>query len=278
MSNKRKKKRKLSYSQHVVTYIDILGFRELVDKRSPNFISRAIRDVRDITVPDALAIKRDKENYVNFSDLIVHTIPILSETKENKPRSIVSGELRYLALVQAVLIDKGLLLRGAVTFGDMERSYGVLFGPGLISAYELERDHAQYPRIIVDKRLIASLRNNSLLRRYSYEREMRLLSNCIRLDDDGLVFIDYLGFMRGALKSDLLSYHNLVETHKKLIEKNLIKFEGNRRVLSKYLWLRKYHNAVIRAKLGRDKQSNYYINMPEMSLEIRTLTPKPHQH
>src|SRR5258706_2554833 len=111
MSNKRKKKRKLSYSQHVVTYIDILGFRELVDKRSPNFISRAIRDVRDITVPDALAIKRDKENYVNFSDLIVHTIPILSETKENKPRSIVSGELRYLALVQAVLIDKGLLLR-----------------------------------------------------------------------------------------------------------------------------------------------------------------------
>src|SRR5260221_14092201 len=123
----------------------------------------------------------------------------------------------------------------------MERSYGVLFGPGLISAYELERDHAQYPRIIVDKRLIASLRNNSLLRRYSYEREMRLLSNCIRLDDDGLVFIDYLGFMRGALKSDLLSYHNLVETHKKLIEKNLIKFEGNRRELSKYLWLRKYH-------------------------------------
>jgi hypothetical protein len=182
-----RKKRHLTYSPHVVTYIDILGFRELVARKTPNFISQSIRNVRDITVPDKIAVKRHKENYVYFSDLIVHTIPVLSESNRNAPRGIVAGELRYLALVQAVLIEKGLLLRGAVTLGDIERSYGVLFGPGLISAYELERDYAQYPRIIVDQKLIESLQDDPLLRRHSHKREMKLLSNCLRLDDDGLV-------------------------------------------------------------------------------------------
>jgi hypothetical protein len=138
MPIKRRQKRYLRYSPYVVTYIDILGFRELVQKKSPNFISWAIRQVREITVPDVQKIKDEKEHYVYFSDLIVHTVPLLSEVNQDKPRGIVFREIQQIAMVQAVLMEKGLLLRGAVTVGDIERSYGVLFGSGLISAYELE--------------------------------------------------------------------------------------------------------------------------------------------
>jgi hypothetical protein len=55
------------------------------------------------------------------------------------PFEIILNQLRYFALVQAALI---------------ERSYGVLFGPGLISAYELEREQALFPRIILDRKIL----------------------------------------------------------------------------------------------------------------------------
>jgi hypothetical protein len=179
-----------------------------------------------------------------------------------------------MAMVQAVLVEMGLLVRGAVTVGEIERTYGVLFGPGLISAYELERKQAKYPRIVVDRRLIEALKSNRLLRRYDYDREMKILSYCIRLDDDGIPFIDYLGFMQKVLRKNQ-DYYALVETHKKFIEKNMLKFEGNESVLSKYLWLRKYHNAVIRTKVNRELQKQFHIGMPDAIRDIPTLTSGP---
>jgi hypothetical protein len=84
--------------------------------------------------------------------------------------------------------------------------------------------------------------------------------------------------MREVLKSDLPAYNALVETHKKLVQNNIHKFRDNKRILSKYLWLRKYHNAVIRAKLERDKQATYYVEMPDTISRIRSLTPGLDRH
>src|SRR6267142_1263956 len=189
-------KRYLRYAPHLVTYIDILGFRQLIQEKSPNFISWAIRQVQQITVPNRYTNMHPDENYVNFSDLTVHTIPI-QHSNQSRVEDVVLSEIRYIAMVQAVLIEKGLLLRGAITIGEMERSYGVLFGPGLISAYELERDYAQYSRIIVDDRLLDMVKSKSSL---------KALAKCSRLDDDGVMFLDYLGFMKKALNEDQTSY------------------------------------------------------------------------
>ncbi len=57
--------------------------------------------------------------------------------------------------------------------------------------------------------------------------------------------------MHKVLKTSFSSHCRLVATHKMLIEKGLLKFAGNKKVLSKYLWLRKYRNAVIHAKLNQ---------------------------
>jgi hypothetical protein len=76
----------------------------------------------------------------------------------------------------------------------------------------------------------------------------------IRRDDDGAVFV---GFMQTVLKNQRSSYHGLVGVHKKLIEKNLAKFRENRRVQSKYLWLRKYHNAVVEVKIEIESREQF---------------------
>src|SRR5260370_13496975 len=106
------KTRNLAYSPHLITYIDILGFRELVEEKSTNFISRAIRRVIETTAPDELIRKRNSENYVNFSDLIVHTVTIFSSSNKKITDGLVFCQINHLALAQIRLIDEGLLLRG----------------------------------------------------------------------------------------------------------------------------------------------------------------------
>ena len=269
------KKRHLDYSLHLVAYIDILGFRELIEEKDPNFISKAIRQVRDVTKPNVHTNKYKKENYVIFSDLIVHTVPFADNSDKWKPFEIVLNQIKYIALVQAVLIEKDLWVRGAITVGDMERSYGIPFGPGLITAYELERDQAIFPRIIIDEKLLETLEENGLLEGTNDKKLMKRLFKCLRRDDDGLVFIDYLGFMAHVLKSDAADFPQLVATHKKLIEKNLHKFRHKKRVLSKYLWLRKYHNAVVRTKFGLKQRSEFHIDVPNGALQVPSLEPSP---
>ena len=100
------KNRHLEYEPHLMTYIDILGFRELVAKKSPNFISRAIRRVQEITEPDPRIRKANKEHYVNFSDLIVHTVPILSPSNQKSPDGLVFLEIIHLVHAQVALLGE----------------------------------------------------------------------------------------------------------------------------------------------------------------------------
>jgi hypothetical protein len=52
-----------------------------------------------------------------------------------------------------------ILLRGGICVGDISmdpdpRSDEIVFGPAMVRAYELERDAAVYPRIVIDRELI----------------------------------------------------------------------------------------------------------------------------
>jgi hypothetical protein len=78
------------------------------------------------------------------------------------------------------------------------------------SAYEIERDQAVFPRIVVDARLSETLVRNRLLDGTNRDHFIRQLSKCLKRDDDGLVFIDYLGFMGQVLKCDRRAFLHLV--------------------------------------------------------------------
>jgi hypothetical protein len=272
-----KKKRNLNYSPHLITYIDILGFRELVEEKSPNFISRAIRKVIETTAPDAEIRRINEENFVSFSDLIVHTIPVLSKTNIRYRDGLVFLEINHLAHAQAELIGEGLLIRGALTLGMLERTYGVLFGPGIISAYEMEHNEAQFPRVVVDPDLVEALRDTPLLRAHGYDEEMEYISKYLRRDDDGVIFIDYLGGMQDEV-SEYAEYLDFVQVHKSLIEEKIEKFKNNKRVLSKYLWLKKYHNAVVQTRLRPEFHKGLLVTVyevpavPPLSPVIRPVT------
>jgi hypothetical protein len=266
------KKRNLEYKPHLVTYVDILGFRELVATQHPNIISRAIRRVQEITEPDAQIRKTNEESYINFSDLIVHTVPVLSRSNKKWRDGLVFHEINHLALAQVALIEEGILIRGALIMGLIERTYGVLFGPGLISAYELEREQAQYPRIVVDPKLIEALKTNPLLRHHDYDEEMDYISKFIKRDDDGVIFIDCLGGKEDEA-SEFGGYVEFLMVHKRLIERNLVDFKSNKRVLPKHLWLRKYHNAVVQARLKPSAHEELLVKGCDDATDVPNLMP-----
>lgn len=259
--------RNLKYSLHLVTYLDILGFRDLVSEESPNFISRAIRRVIESTEPDEIGKKQYHENYVNFSDLIVHTVPIYSQANRKYRDGLVFNRVQSLLHAQVALIQEGLLLRGALTLGNMERSYRVLFGPGLISAYDLERKKACFPRIILDHALLQELKINPQLRRHKYREEMKYLSTFLRKDTDDFFFVDYLGGFRSEC-NDSNDYLEFLGIHKRLVEKGFGEFAGDQRILPKYEWLRKYHDSTVQARLNEPLHERFAIEVPNPSDEV----------
>ena len=257
MKTDRRRPRNLAYTPHLVTYLDILGFRDLIAEESPNLISRAIRKVIEATAPKHPDAKRFKENYVNFSDLIVHTVPVNSKANVRTRIGLVYGRVVDLLEAQVALIQEGLLVRGALTLGPMERSYKVLFGPGLIEAYDLERTKARFPRIVLDPFLLRELKTNPILRRHRYREEMRFLSPLLKTDEDGYVFIDYLRGLRGERESS--DYFRFLKIHRDLVTRGLAEFRRDRDVLPKYGWLKRYHNEAVTALIPEDIRTRYLI-------------------
>jgi hypothetical protein len=241
-------KRNLIYAPHLVTYIDIMGFRDMVADKSPNDISKVIRLVKEAFEPDKDLKKTYEESYVNFSDLIVHTIPLKSKANIQHRDGLVFGRILDIVHGQAKLIDDGIVLRGALTIGGMEKSYNVLFGPALISAYDLERKSARFPRIVVDTALLQEFKANPLLQLTDYEHDAEYVWKYLRKGRDGLTFVDYLGGLMHEV--DSADYMDFLRRHKSLVERRLVEFKSNTSVFAKYTWLKEYHNEIVRERIS----------------------------
>lgn len=232
---------RVAYSPHLVTYLDIMGFRNLIENKSPGFISKVIRLWKQET-----ALGSESQNYhvdfKQFSDLIVVTCPINSRENVKTRPGLVFWEVQRLMFAQARLIEEGILVRGAVTVGNIVKSYREIYGPAILQAYELESRTAIFPRIVIDERILTELKRNILLRRHDFRTEMEYLSVFLHTDNKNVTFVDYL---RGALSEDPEGAPRFFVKHKELIEQGLWDFRRNRRIREKYRWLQRYHNSVV---------------------------------
>jgi hypothetical protein len=68
-----------------------------------------------------------------------------------------------LVHLQGELINNSICIRGGVTLGEVHFDQNTLFGPGVVRAYELESNYANFPRIVVDPVLINQFTNDSRL-------------------------------------------------------------------------------------------------------------------
>src|SRR5690606_578561 len=139
----------IEYENRVIAFIDILGFKEII-KQSEQDTSRIelvhsiLEYLKALETTDKWTLqlleieedaqKRGVENYdlrnrINttaFSDSIVVSVKVDGNVNEMTSTLIVN-----LSYVGAMLLKKGILIRGGITLGNIiHRENGIVFGQG----------------------------------------------------------------------------------------------------------------------------------------------------
>jgi len=121
---------KVEYEPMLVSYVDILGFGELIRTKTAGEISRILRIFNEETAPPNLK-RHDhipdlpQQEQVSFSDLIMTCTPL----RKRGNRGVVFNQFLRLIHAQSVLlIDEGILIRGGIAIGPATKSYRKYFG------------------------------------------------------------------------------------------------------------------------------------------------------
>jgi hypothetical protein len=156
------------FEERVMAFVDILGFRAIVHRMSQEpelFIT--IRDVLKLIQRQSRKLEQtrllERKRERNWPKKIARMpLPAPPEMSAFSDCYVISERAesgwQVLVTVQALaafLLYKGIYTRGGIVKGGAYHNGPVLFGSGVISAYELQTT-ARYPRIVVEDRLVRS--------------------------------------------------------------------------------------------------------------------------
>lgn len=238
----------MDYQLSIVSYFDLLGMRQLLaDARTDaNKIADILQLFKTLSSPDEGSKDEWGWKFVNFSDLIVRAVPIRSDANKKFRIGLMYHEITDICHVQANLIVRGILVRGAMTVGNIVVEEGLVFGEGLARAYLQEATKSKFPRIIVDQRLMDMFRSFYLLRRHDFIEEWRYVRPYLGRDSQGVYYLNYLWYMRENEK--LSKYVAFLRRHREVIMEKRRALRGDRRTkdyksrLQKVKWLVGFHN------------------------------------
>lgn len=240
-------------------------------KREINF-KNTVSDLGNIHKPEMT--KKGQMNRVqtiNFSDSIIRVVPLYAVSSLFKQAYMMIIEFFTLNHILADLALKNISIRGGVTIGAINAGEFHVFGPAFIKAYKLESSIARYPRIIVDSTVLDFL-NSPQLAIEIYEAGLEIsfreiIENHIRMDHDGLWFMNYIEGKRRLMKKSW--FEIFIRNHKVAITAR-IKNEINQTpldysIIQKLFWLANYHNSCVE-NIGDDEFAK--MNLDPLTLKI----------
>jgi nitroreductase len=214
---------KVVYKDSLVTYFDILGFRNVIEGWPAKDIEEILSKMLTHSTHDARLMRVTRRSLATFSDHVVRTVA-LDGLDETEIGNAVEFELSQVQLAQANLAAHGVFLRGGITRGPIYIDDSFVFGAALVEAYELESKVAKYPRVLIAE----SLQPVVLAHPHLWMRS-----------DDGLWSVNYL-----TAGDDLTERLRFAERHAVILRAALL--QGHRPdVLEKYRWLAGMHNRVV---------------------------------
>ena len=225
------------YENSYVAFLDILGFKEMVCKKSSQEIKTIYDEIRMVTtlfsdsdLYDEIIPRNIRENTKTtfLSDSIIINIP-------SNITSAFYGLVVICLYIQNKLIGlkKPILIRGAICRGncfryyDMETNALIIYGPCVNEAYKLQENLAIYPRIIIEDLLFDSEK------KAFFGNDSAFLNTFIRKSDDGYWFLDYM-------KMRMILSEPRYETIKEFILSGLA--QNDERILQKFRWMKDYYN------------------------------------
>ena len=220
------------YVKSVVSYIDILGFRQLIETKSAGEISRLLRILATSVRPDPF-FKPNPIRFTKFSDTVIRSIPATGGGHNN-----LLFEVQNILNAQVTMVSEGVFLRGVITVGEIVQSWGIVYGPAVVRAYDLESQKGAPPRVVLDESVhkLPPIIGGAL-------------DYALMVTGDGrTAYIDYLCGAQWVFKREK-EYFTFLRKHRDLVRNGLSKFALAPSVLPKYEWLREYHDRTL-VKLG----------------------------
>lgn len=239
---------KIEYENRVTIFIDILGFKNIINKtvmedgsdNSSNieFLIETLGLIKshlDNDLPDEG--KKQSRQITHFSDSIIISF------KEDQEGEVFHTLFNIQKLI-IVLLEREILCRGAISYGKLLHNDQYIFGPALNKAYDTETKAALYPRIILDKSIIEIGIKFHYIENTETEEKVAI-KNLLLKDTDDMYFIDYFLNPELALpnfKNDLGPY---IKTLRRKIIEGLIIGEEYPDIKIKYSWMKnKFNNLV----------------------------------
>jgi hypothetical protein len=133
-------------------------------------------------------------------------------------------------------------VRGGLSLGLFHIRDGLIFGPALADAYELESERAVHPRVVLSTDAVNCQRRSGP-RQNDW---VHTTHDILLRDDDGLTFVNYLDLVFDDPDEPGL----LLEVHRDRTVERLKQHRDDKRVWEKYRWVAEYHNDFVRREVG----------------------------
>lgn len=270
----------MEYEKRIVCYMDILGFKNMIEESSRNAdirnsIFQLLQDVKkmnqDFQYERLVTVVPDSDLHDGFKPKNVIDMGLLSEMSFFSDSIIFSYKmtqarrdlydivivLQEIARFAFELLLRGFFVRGGLSYGEVYHNGNVCFGPALVTAVLLE-EHAVYPRISIDPLFFndqspysvyygkedAIAENRQHIEDTYHCVDLSHLENLNRVDIDKVrtdnSLIHYLDYLDIMIDYD----KKLAMKVKGIIEKELQKDYPDK-IAAKYQWMKEYYNSTV---------------------------------
>ncbi|WP_137805993.1 hypothetical protein [Pseudomonas sp. G(2018)] len=162
-----------TYEQCAVLFLDVLGFKRLINER------------REDLIEDALTItsRQYQSNYKvsAFSDNMVVSIAFRHGHE-------LAELIQFASSLTLHLLHVGILSRGGIAVGELRHQGSIVYGPALVEAHRLESQVANYPRIVLAHDAVAK----SLVEGGNPQGCEEFIRGFLRTDSDGLEHVNIM--------------------------------------------------------------------------------------
>lgn len=190
--------------------------------------------VKDLDEHAGYLIKEAPYAVKMFTDNVVLGFPIHDDGEDEFGRMIF-----IVGLWQYTLLKHGFFVRGGMAVGPLFMDEDVVFGAGLIDAYQAESKLARDPRVVLAPSAMDLIHHH--LAYYANVSESPH-NFALLVDADSQMFVNYLWLPVDGAEGLPGQFTSDIERHRDLIVDRLNEFAQDPGIWSKYAWVGSYHN------------------------------------
>ena len=151
----------VGYEIRYAAFLDILGFRGLIDESADSASDVEVADVLRVIdwhppVAKGMVLLGDIGDIADSAHRKTHFSDSIAISAARTPQGLLYL-VHHIELIAFELLKLGRICRGGVARGALYHDGDRVFGPVMLDAYDLESQHAIYPRVILSKDIVAEI-------------------------------------------------------------------------------------------------------------------------